>query len=175
MNFNFIEEARNDELEEGPRTLVADGLHFPGAPLQFGSCGKHVRMMQRYLNSIARAFYPQLPLLKEDGRFDNLTAECVRDYQSLSNLEPDSIIGPTTWNSIVSERRAVPFSSEISDLPPISPMTGHRYEADLRCSVTANTPSEKGRRCRCFRKIKRFFEILRMMREEDFNCRRQFP
>ena len=125
MNSIFNGEVRKDDSDER-----IEDVQFPGTSLQFGHSGKHVRMMQRYLNDIRRAFHPNLPRLEENGKFDNATAECVRDFQLLYNIEPDSAIGRSTWDSIVSEYRTIPFSSNY-DLPLMN-LPEQGLEEDLR-------------------------------------------
>lgn len=73
---------------------------FPGTPLQIGSTGNDVLLMQRYLNAIGRQ-YPSIPQLNEDGVFGPKTEQAVREFQRLFALTEDGIIGEQTWNKII--------------------------------------------------------------------------
>ena len=75
---------------------------FPGTLLRVGSRGNDVMLMQRYLNAI-RSRHPSIPLLTVDGVFGNRTEAAVREFQRISGLQADGIIGPITWNRIVDE------------------------------------------------------------------------
>lgn len=76
-------------------------LSYPGSPLRVGSSGNSVVTVQRYLRSIA-AKYPNIPTLNDDGSFGPATERSVIAFQRQFGLSADGIIGPTTWNWIVS-------------------------------------------------------------------------
>lgn len=74
---------------------------YPGTPLQNGSSGSDVRLMQEYLNRI-RANYPLIPQISVvDGVYGPMTERAVKEFQRTFNLTADGIIGRSTWNKIV--------------------------------------------------------------------------
>ena len=74
-------------------------LPYPGFVLRQGSRGEEVRILQGYLNEIART-YPSVPSITEDGIFGVSTADAVRAYQRLFGLEVTGNVGAETWLSI---------------------------------------------------------------------------
>ena len=75
---------------------------FPGVPLQVGTRSDDVRLMQTYLNTIARA-NPSIEILVVDGIFGPRTQAAVREFQRIFGLTQDGIIGQNTWYRIVDE------------------------------------------------------------------------
>lgn len=59
---------------------------YPGAPVQKGSKGDAVKLVQAVLN------------LKADGDFGSKTEEAVKKWQAERKLTPDGIIGPDDWD-----------------------------------------------------------------------------
>ena len=84
---------------------------YPGSPLTVGSRGENVAIMQRYLTAL-NAVYPSIPRLASDGIFGLATQNAVRAFQSQFGLLVDGIIGPTTWNAIITQ------FNNISAAPP---------------------------------------------------------
>ncbi|MCL2463305.1 MAG: N-acetylmuramoyl-L-alanine amidase, partial [Defluviitaleaceae bacterium] len=74
---------------------------FPGGNLQLGSVGEAVRQVQRCLNNIA-VNYPSIPKVAEDGVFGVNTLLAVVTFQQLFGLTPDGVVGPMTWNVMMS-------------------------------------------------------------------------
>ena len=75
---------------------------YPGVPLIFGFFGESVRIMQRYLNALSSAF-PLIADIAEDGIFGPITEAAVVAFQQHFGLIADRIIGPVTWNAIVTQ------------------------------------------------------------------------
>ena len=69
-------------------------------PLDFGSSGAAVRLMQGYLSEL-RAVYPALPALAVDGIFGQSTQTAVMAFQRMFGLAPDGVIGQETWDGIL--------------------------------------------------------------------------
>lgn len=82
---------------------------YPGHPLSVGSFGLSVSIMQSYLNGIKREKYPDMTLLAVDGKFGDATKNTVMQYQSLTGLPVDGIIGLDTWNAIVDDYENIPI------------------------------------------------------------------
>lgn len=86
---------------------------YPGAPLQRGSTGPNVVVMQVALNRIAQS-YPAIPKIPAaDGIFGQRTEATVVAFQRIFGLTPDGIIGPGTWYEIVRLYTAVTSLSEL--------------------------------------------------------------
>jgi peptidoglycan hydrolase-like protein with peptidoglycan-binding domain len=75
--------------------------------------------MQEYLNFISQT-YTSIPKLSTDGIYGSGTEAAVKEYQRIFGLTSDGIIGPTTWNSIVTTY------NNLKDKVP-NPNTGTNY------------------------------------------------
>ena len=75
-------------------------LPFPGRVLREGIEGSDVRVLQEYLNYIARS-YPQIQTVNVDGVFGPSTAEQVRQFKELFEIpgNPERVNAPV-WNAI---------------------------------------------------------------------------
>ena len=69
---------------------------YPGAPLQTGSTGENVRVIQEQLNAISNNF-PLIPKVKVDGIFGDDTRNAVQTFQKIFRLASDGIVGFGTW------------------------------------------------------------------------------
>ena len=86
---------------------------YPGAPLQNGSTGPYVVILQTSLNRIAQN-YPAIPKIPAvDGIFGSRTKAAVITFQQIFGLTPDGIVGPATWYQIVRIYTAVTALSEL--------------------------------------------------------------
>lgn len=81
-------------------SLIPPSIPYPGTLLQRGSSGTSVLTMQRMLNVIA-VFFTSIKKLDIDGKFGGATESSVKAFQGLFGLKVDGIIGPNTWNAIV--------------------------------------------------------------------------
>ena len=63
--------------------------------LQIGNRGKDVVTLQKLLH------------LVQDGVFGRITREAVMVYQSSHGLEPDGVVGPKTWESLLGEQNEI--------------------------------------------------------------------
>lgn len=79
---------------------------YPGYPLRTGSTGSDVRNMQLYLLGIAKK-YPEIPQVIAVGYFGDLTEKAVKAFQEKFGLKADGIVGPATWNKIISIYREI--------------------------------------------------------------------
>jgi len=66
--------------------------------LKIGSFGPAVRELQSLLNQLPTS----LARLTEDGQFGSKTRGRVVEYQGSHNLVPDGVVGPFTWESLLS-------------------------------------------------------------------------
>ncbi len=72
---------------------------YPGI-LQLGNGGLGVTYAQIMLNRVSNA-YPSIPKLIVDGKFGQMTEKAVKKFQSVFELNPDGIIGKSTWYELV--------------------------------------------------------------------------
>jgi len=87
-------------MEVFPRVAGSPTLAYPGTLLRTGSTGRDVRLMQTFLMNL-RPRNPSIPQIAIDGIFGSNTQAAVVAFQRLAGLTPDGIIGPLTWNAIV--------------------------------------------------------------------------
>lgn len=74
---------------------------YPGTPLQTGSTGPFVTVIQTSLNRISQN-YPAIPKINPvDGIFGPETEAAVRQFQQIFSLTPDGIVGRATWYQII--------------------------------------------------------------------------
>lgn len=86
---------------------------YPGTPLQRGSSGPNVVVLQVALNRISQN-YPAIPKIANvDGIFGSRTEATVRAFQRIFGLTDDGIVGPATWYAIVRLYTAVLSLSEL--------------------------------------------------------------
>ena len=70
---------------------------YPGVPLRVGSSGNDVKTIQLQLNRIRRN-YPAIPPIENpNGVFGIGTRNAVQAFQRIFNLNPDGIVGKSTW------------------------------------------------------------------------------
>lgn len=91
-----------DNIEIVRNAPIQDVLSsYPGTPLQIGSSGPSVSVIQTELNFISQN-YPAIPkVYPVDGIFGEKTANAVRVFQEVFNLTPDGIVGKATWYKLV--------------------------------------------------------------------------
>ena len=74
-----------------------------GPMLTMGSIGPYVTMVQRALNLGDSSFQP----LDDDGIFGMLTRQRVQEFQSQSELTPDGVVGPLTYQQLADLIQAI--------------------------------------------------------------------
>lgn len=74
---------------------------YPGTLLSRGSSGPAVANMQTRLN-VAGGFYSAINKQTVDGKFGDNMAAATRRFQKQFGLSADEVIGPDSWNKIVS-------------------------------------------------------------------------
>lgn len=72
---------------------------YPQTTYQLGATGENVRLIQEALNVVG-TLYSSIPVLVVDGLFGQNTAQAVRTFQRIANLNPDGIVGVNTWNAL---------------------------------------------------------------------------
>lgn len=74
-------------------------LPYPGVPLRMGSGSDAVRVLQEYLNYIAR-WIPEIPSVNVTGYFGTQTEQAVLAFQRLQGIEDTGTVGSVTWNAV---------------------------------------------------------------------------
>jgi peptidoglycan hydrolase-like protein with peptidoglycan-binding domain len=87
-------------------------MSYPGQPLQVGSSGLNVRMIQTQLNSISDN-YPMIPKVRVDGIYGPQTAQAVRTFQQIFYLPVTGVVDFATWYEISKIYVAVNRLSEL--------------------------------------------------------------
>ena len=84
-----------------PREYV-EGVAVPygGIPLRIGSESESVRLLQEYLNYIARS-YSEISPVEVTGYFGPRTQEAVLAFQNLYGINPTGVVASVTWNAII--------------------------------------------------------------------------
>jgi peptidoglycan hydrolase-like protein with peptidoglycan-binding domain len=72
---------------------------FPGVVLRIGAEGDDVRLLQEYLNYVARSF-PVIPTVSVTGYFGPRTREAVIAFQEQFSLPINGQVGAITWEAI---------------------------------------------------------------------------
>lgn len=72
---------------------------FPGVILRIGSESDEVRLLQEYLNYIARTF-TDIPTLPVTGYFGSMTQASVTAFQNRFGLPANGIVEARTWDAI---------------------------------------------------------------------------
>ncbi len=72
----------------------------PEFPLRLGSVSDDVRTVQIRLNRISNNYPAIQKIITPDGFFSDDTERAVRDFQSIFGLEPDGVVGKSTWYAI---------------------------------------------------------------------------
>ena len=123
-----------NNIELVSNTPIKDiAYSYPGYPLQNGSSGNYVTVLQVMLNRSAKN-YPAIPrIYPVDGIFGAQTDASVKQFQSIFNLTPDGIVGQATWYKLVFLYVGVTNLSElISEGQPFTQVQGPAAGITLR-------------------------------------------
>ncbi|MBN1072297.1 spore cortex-lytic protein [Clostridium botulinum] len=83
---------------DGENPPPDSGGEYPGYLLKYGSRGEKVKEVQNYLSVISKSY--NIPSIKADGIFGQMTKDTVIVFQRLFGLSPDGVVGLNTWNKI---------------------------------------------------------------------------
>ena len=86
------------ELVSQGQTFYAVQFQYPGV-LREGDRGDEVKVLQ-YMLALLEEFDSALSPVGIDGVFGPSTARAVRNYQGVTGLVVDGIVGEDTWNSL---------------------------------------------------------------------------
>ena len=73
---------------------------WDGRTLGLGDVGNSVQQIQIRLNRISKNYSSIPKIYPVNGIFDTQTEESVKEFQRAFNLEPDGLVGKSTWYSI---------------------------------------------------------------------------
>ena len=115
LTWNAIYNAYAGIIDTIPfRYTEGNVLPYPGYLLRLGSESEVVRVMQEYLNYIARSF-PEVPEVNPTGYFGSRTQEAVMAVQMLSGLVANGVVGAVTWGAITELYRDLYNGNRIND------------------------------------------------------------
>lgn len=98
ISFIYTSVRRLSELYGENESLSGIPVQFV-EPLETGSSGERVRLLQYYINVLA-AFYEEISEVREDGIFGEKTREQVLSFQRVFGLAEDGIVGIGTWDAL---------------------------------------------------------------------------
>ncbi len=87
---------------------------YQGVVLRQGADSEGVRLLQQYLNYIART-YPSIPTVNPTGYFGPRTEEAVIAFQNEFGLEPTGTVGAITWGAITERYETLFLGSQLND------------------------------------------------------------
>ena len=87
---------------------------YQGVVLRIGADSEEVRLLQEYLNYIARS-YPSIPTVTPTGYFGQLTQNAVLAFQNEFGLEPTGTVGAITWQEITELYETLFLGSQLND------------------------------------------------------------
>ncbi len=99
--YDILRRYYGDNINIVENAPVADvGESYQGVPLQVGTTGNDVKIIQTQLNRIARN-YPAIPRIAyENGVFGVDTEEAVRKFQEIFDLSVTGVVDKSTWYKI---------------------------------------------------------------------------
>lgn len=87
----------SERMEGEKKAAPVSGQVYPGYPLKAGSSGAAVQAVQLELNRIAENYPSIAPIALPNGVFGTDTEEAVRQFQRISGIVPDGVVGRDTW------------------------------------------------------------------------------
>lgn len=97
--WNDINRAYMGIVESVPFDDAAGVALYPGTVFKEGVSGEYVRILQEYLSFINQT-YPNIPAVNNTGYFGPVTRQSVTAFQQQFGLNPNGIVGATTWDAI---------------------------------------------------------------------------
>lgn len=99
LTWNDINRAYMGIVESVPFDDAAAVALYPGTVFKEGVSGEYVRILQEYLSFINQT-YPNIPAVNNTGYFGPVTRQSVTAFQKQFGLNPNGIVGATTWDAI---------------------------------------------------------------------------
>ncbi|MBQ0038067.1 MAG: peptidoglycan-binding protein [Clostridiales bacterium] len=103
--WNRLQQVYEDTLQNLPEEYqtYAEEI-FPGRFLVPGDTGAAVTQIQANLRRIAQSD-PSIPAVEVTGTYDTATQNAVRVIQQQAGFEPNGVVGPLTWQAIITRGR----------------------------------------------------------------------
>ena len=99
--WNALVTAYNQTKELIPEEyLYYEDKLYPGIFLSLGMTGDDILNLQNFLYIICEKTH-QIPGVRVNGTFDELTEESIKAIQKRYNLPENGIVGPATWQKII--------------------------------------------------------------------------
>lgn len=100
--WNDLVTAYNQTKTEIPSEyLYYEDKIYPGIFLSKGMTGDDIENLQKFLYTICDKTH-QIPGVRINGTFDDLTEESIKAIQKKYGLPENGVVGPATWDKIVS-------------------------------------------------------------------------
>ena len=100
--WNALVTAYNQTRETIPEEyLYYEDKLYPGIFLSKGMSGDDIENLQNFLYIICEKTH-QIPGVKVNGTFDELTEESIKSIQRRYSLPENGVVGPSTWQKIIS-------------------------------------------------------------------------
>ena len=100
--WNALVTAYNQTRETIPEDyLYYEDKLYPGIFLSKGMSGDDIENLQNFLYIICEKTH-QIPGVKVNGTFDELTEESIKSIQRRYSLPENGVVGPSTWQKIIS-------------------------------------------------------------------------
>ena len=96
------------------RYIEGNVIPYPGIPLRLGSSSDSVRLLQEYLNYVARV-YTEIPTLPVTGYFGTQTQNAVMIFQRLFGIPPTGTVAAATWLALTTIYSDIFNGSRLSD------------------------------------------------------------
>jgi peptidoglycan hydrolase-like protein with peptidoglycan-binding domain len=75
---------------------------YPNIILKEGISNEYVKVLQQYLTYLSQT-YSNIPAVNDTGYFGSLTKASVIAFQKMFGLQPNGVVGSTTWDAISRE------------------------------------------------------------------------
>lgn len=109
--WNDIYRAYDGILNSVPLYNNITTVLYPNIILKEGISNEYVKIMQEYLSYINRT-YSNIPAVNNTGYFGALTKASVIAFQKQFGLQPNGIVGSTTWDAISREYSNLRYGEE---------------------------------------------------------------
>jgi peptidoglycan hydrolase-like protein with peptidoglycan-binding domain len=109
--WNEIYRAYDGILNSIPIDSTITTVLYPNIILKEGISNEYVKVLQEYLTYINRT-YPNIPAVNNTGYFGALTKASVIAFQNEFGLQPNGIVGSTTWDAISREYSNLRYGEE---------------------------------------------------------------
>ena len=109
--WNEIYRAYDGILNSIPLEDINTTVPYPNIILKEGISNEYVRILQEYLTYISQT-YSNIPPVSTTGYFGNVTKSSVIAFQKQFGLQPNGIVGSTTWDAISKEYSNLRYGEE---------------------------------------------------------------